>query len=75
MSKRRPSAASDDEVVHRATVLRVTCTDLVTGESETTEIPPGEYLLLTTEPCFLASTQAYPAKGTHVITIKGRTAP
>ena len=56
-------------------VLRVTCEDLLTGEKQTADLPAGEYLLLTTEPCHLASTQAYPSKGTHVITIKGRTAP
>ena len=56
-------------------VLRITCTDLATGESETTEIPAGEYVLLTTEPCHVAHMQAFPAKGTHVVTIKGRTAP
>ncbi|MCW2601825.1 MAG: hypothetical protein JWM02_3654 [Frankiales bacterium] len=56
-------------------VLRVTCEDLVTGEKQTVDLPAGEYLLLTTEPCHVASTQAYPAKGTHVITVKGRTAP
>jgi hypothetical protein len=55
-----------------APVLRVVATDLETGESETQDIPAGEYLLLTTEPCHLASTQAYPVKGTHVLTIKGR---
>jgi len=53
-------------------VLRVTATDVETGESATQDIPAGEYLLLTTEPCHLAHTQAYPAKGTHVLTIKGR---
>lgn len=53
-------------------VLRVTVTDVATGESETAEVPAGDYLLLTTAPCYVASTQAYPLKGTHVLTIKGR---
>lgn len=56
-------------------VLRITCEDLVTGDKQTAEIPAGEYVLLTTEPCHVAHTQAFPAKGTHVITVKGRTAP
>lgn len=56
-------------------VLRVTVTDLATGETESTEIPSGEYLVVTTKPCHVATTQAYPTKGTHVLTIKGRTAP
>jgi translation elongation factor P/translation initiation factor 5A len=55
-------------------VLRVTCEDLATGEKESVELPAGEYLVLTTEPCHVAHTQAFPGKGTHVITIKGRTA-
>jgi hypothetical protein len=55
-------------------VLRVVATDLLTGESGTVDLPAGEYLLLTTEPCHLASTQAYPTKGTHVLTVKGRIA-
>lgn len=64
-----------ESVTEHKAVLRVTCTDLVTGESQTADIPAGDYLLLTTAPCHVAGTQAYPMKGTHVITIKGRTAP
>jgi hypothetical protein len=54
-------------------VLRITVTDLASGQTETAEIPSGEYLLLATAPCHVAHTNAH-ANGTHVITIKGRTA-
>lgn len=62
------------QLAEQPKVLRVQVTDLLTGESETTEIPAGEYLILATDPCHVASVQAYPAKGTHVLTVKGRTA-
>ena len=52
--------------------LRVTIEDRETGEREEVLIPDGEYFLLTTSPCYLAHTNAYPGKGTHVLTIKGR---
>lgn len=55
-------------------VLRVTVEDVETGEQQTTELPAGEYLVIATDPCHVASTQAYPTSGTHVLTIKGRTA-
>ena len=53
--------------------LRVMVEDLETGEKDEKVIPPGEYILTTVEPCHLASSVAY-ANGTHVLTIKGRTA-
>ncbi len=56
-------------------VLRVTCEDLLTGDTQTVELPAGEYLITCTEPCHVDSTQVYPTKGTHVVTIRGRTAP
>lgn len=56
------------------TVLRVTVEDMATGARETSDVPAGEYLLICTAPCYESSVQAYPAKGTHVITVKGRTA-
>jgi hypothetical protein len=56
-------------------VLRVTVEDLVTGDKDEAILPAGEYLVITTEPCHTAHTQAFPGKGTHVVTIKGRTAP
>lgn len=55
-------------------VLRVTVEDLETGDKETKEMPKGEYFILTTAPCHVAHTSSYPAKGTHILTIKGRTA-
>jgi hypothetical protein len=54
--------------------IRVVVLDHATGNVETVELPRGEYLILTTAPCFVSSTQAYPKKGTHVLTVKGRTA-
>ncbi len=57
------------------TVLRVTVTDVLTGDTETAEIPAGDYLILCTDPCYLAGAQTYPKSGTHVLTIKGRTRP
>jgi hypothetical protein len=53
-------------------VLRITVEDLETGEREVREIPRGEYVILTTFPCFLAGTQAFPTTGTHVLTVEGR---
>ncbi|MCA1824471.1 MAG: hypothetical protein LC640_09470 [Frankia sp.] len=55
-------------------VLRVVATDLLTDESETRDLPAGEYLFLTTAPCYVSGVQAYPTAGTHVVTIKGRSA-
>lgn len=51
--------------------IRVTVEDLATGDIEVAEVPLGEYLLLCTEPCWLAHTKAH-ANGTHVLTVKGR---
>lgn len=55
-------------------VLRITVEDLETGDQETREMPKGEYFILTTSPCYVAHTNSFPTKGTHVITVKGRTA-
>lgn len=55
-------------------ILRVTVEDLETGDKESKEMPAGEYFILTTSPCYVAHTNSYPQKGTHVLTIKGRTA-
>lgn len=51
--------------------LIVTVTDPVTGESETREIPPHDYLVITTGECTY-SVQTYPTTGTHQVTIRGR---
>ena len=32
-------------------ILRITAEDLETGDTQVTEIPAGEYVVLTTEPC------------------------
>lgn len=55
-------------------ILRITIEDLETGDRETRDIPAGEYFILTTSPCYVAHTNSYHGKGTHVITVKGRTA-
>lgn len=55
--------------------IRVTVEDLASGDEETQVINEGDYLLITTEPCYLSHTQAYPKSGTHQLTIKGRLKP
>mgnify|MGYP001611056907 CR=1 FL=1 len=55
-------------------MLRIVVEDLETGEKEVQEMPKGEYFILTTSPCYVAHTNAYPSRGTFVITVKGRTA-
>lgn len=54
--------------------LRVTVVDEQAGDTDTATVPDGEYLLIVTDPCYLAHTAVYPTKGTVVLTIKGRTA-
>lgn len=53
--------------------LRVTAVDEQTGDEQTVTVPDGDYLLITTDPCHVASVQAH-GNGTHVITVKGRRA-
>lgn len=55
-------------------MLRITVEDLETGEKQTQEMPAGEYFILCTSPCHVAHTNSYPTKGTHIITVKNRTA-
>jgi hypothetical protein len=55
--------------------LRVTVTDVDTGEADEREVVDGDYVVICAQPCWLDGVQAYPTKGTHVLTIKGRTAP
>jgi hypothetical protein len=50
--------------------IRVTVVDLKTGDSETAEIEPGNYVLVCAEPAYIAHTQAH-GNGTHVLTVKG----
>lgn len=54
--------------------LRITVEDLETGASSTRDIPAGDYILVTAAPCFLDGIQTY-SNRTHVLTVKGRTAP
>lgn len=51
--------------------LRVTVTDVETGDSDSAEVVEGDYLLICHKPCYEHGVQTYPTKGTHVITIKG----
>lgn len=51
--------------------IRVTVLDHESGDIQIAEVPAGEYLLLTTTPCWLAHTQMH-SNGTHVLTVKGR---
>lgn len=53
--------------------LRVVVTDEQTGDTEEVTVPEGDYLLICTEPCHLAYTNAY-ANGTHVLKVEGRKA-
>lgn len=51
--------------------LRVTVEDLETGDKGERIVPDGDYILITSEPCYLDGMQVY-AK-THVLTVKGLT--
>ncbi len=51
--------------------LKVTIVDEQTGDTQTKQVPDGDYLLLVTDPAE-ASFQVFPTTGTHVITVKGR---
>ena len=50
--------------------VEVTVVDLDTNESETKQISDGDFILVTTDPCWLAGSQRYAEKGTTVLTIK-----
>lgn len=52
--------------------LRVTVEDIETGDTDTAEVPEGDYLIICHDPCYEAGIQVYPRTGTHVITVKGR---
>lgn len=54
--------------------VRVTVVDEETGDTETTVVPSGDYLVICVEPCHLDYTQAF-ANGTHQLTIKGAPRP
>lgn len=53
--------------------LTVTVLDSQSGETETATVADGDYILICVAPCYLDHTQAS-ANGTHVLTVKGRTA-
>ena len=50
--------------------IRVEVTDLETGDKATQVVVDGDYLILCTDPCYVDGIQTYPAKGTHVLTVK-----
>jgi hypothetical protein len=52
--------------------LTVTVVDNETGETQTSEVPDHDYMLIVAGSCYLSNIQAYGTSGTHVLTIKGR---
>lgn len=54
--------------------IRVTVEDLETGEAQSQEID-DDYVLVTAGSCYVAYTNTFPARGTYIITIKGRKDP
>jgi len=55
-------------------MLRIVVQDLATGETETTVVPGGEYVIVTSSPCHVSHTQVYAGGKTVVVTIKDRVA-
>ena len=53
-------------------ILRVTAEDLETGDKETWDVPAGEYVLVTTTPCYVSHTQVWGGGTTVQVTIKDR---
>jgi hypothetical protein len=53
-------------------MLRITVLDLETGDTETAEMPAGEYFILCTAPCYVAHTQSFGGGKTVQLTIKDR---
>jgi hypothetical protein len=51
--------------------IEVTVRDTESGESETATIE-NDYIIVCAGSCYVANSQDYPIKGTHVLTIKGR---
>lgn len=54
--------------------LTVTVKDDETGDTQTVTVMDNDYFILCTGTCYVADTQAYLTKGTHVLTIKGQRA-
>jgi hypothetical protein len=50
--------------------IRVTVTDLETGDSESKDIW-DDYVIIAAGSCEVTNIQTYPTKGTHVLTVKG----
>lgn len=53
--------------------LRVTVRDNETGDEEVANVDDGDYFIVTANPCYVRRVQAY-TNGTHVLTVRGRTA-
>jgi hypothetical protein len=52
--------------------IRVTVEDTATGETESTEIV-NDYVITTAGTCYVSHISRF-ASGTHILTVKGRTA-
>lgn len=50
--------------------IRVTITDLATGDSQSADIM-DDYVLITAGTARQTAVQVYPKSGTHVLTVKG----
>jgi hypothetical protein len=50
--------------------LAIAITDRETGSKETVVLADGDYFIVCTNPCYVDGIQTYPAKGTHVLTVK-----
>lgn len=53
--------------------LRVTVTDVETGDSDEAEVAEGDYFLVCHQPCRLDGVTVHGDGSTHVLTIKDRT--
>jgi hypothetical protein len=51
--------------------LKVTVHDVEEGTTQEVMLPAGEFIVLAVAPCYVADIQAYPTKGTQVVTVKG----
>lgn len=56
----------------RKPMLRITVEDIDEGTTEVITIPAGEYFIVTTDPCHIASVQMYKSGQTVQLTIKDR---
>lgn len=56
-------------------MTRITCTDVDTGESETTEIPPHSFTVICGGDRYVSNEQHYYKSGTTVLTIKRHDTP